>query len=53
MMTRPADEALKEERKKKRMARLDDCVKSQHFVDWAVQQREGNPGTVVAMNPMW
>lgn len=34
----------KEERRKKRLAELEDNVKAQHFVDWAKKQRKEHPG---------
>lgn len=45
--------AMKEERRKKRMAKLDEVVKTQRFVDWAAKRRDENPDTISTMNPTW
>ena len=38
-----------EGKKKKRIARLDQSVKAEHFIDWASKHREAP----VSMNPLW
>jgi hypothetical protein len=53
--------ALKEERKKRRMERLEECLKAQRFVDWSLTHRDSTAGkddtSVVSndiiINPLW
>jgi hypothetical protein len=60
-MTARHQAALKEERKKKRMARLEECLKAQRFIDWSITHRDRTGGnddasTVsndILINPLW
>jgi E3 ubiquitin-protein ligase RHA2 len=45
--------ASKEERRKKRLARLDSSVKAQHWVDWAMDQRQNNPKSPSTVHALW
>ncbi|KAF2182561.1 hypothetical protein K469DRAFT_711737 [Zopfia rhizophila CBS 207.26] len=42
----------KEERKKKRLARLNKTIKVQHFVDWANKQRDEHPEAPITVHPI-
>jgi len=49
----PAETAsTKEERRKKRMARLDKNVKAQHFLDWASKQSAEHPDLSIVRSPL-
>ncbi|KAF2268252.1 hypothetical protein CC78DRAFT_18566 [Lojkania enalia] len=42
----------KENRRKKRLAALDNTIKAQHYVDWASKQRKEHPEFPVSMHPL-
>jgi len=50
---RSETDASKEERRKKRLARLDSSVKAQHWVDWAKKQQEINPKSSSTAHALW
>jgi E3 ubiquitin-protein ligase RHA2 len=45
--------ASKEERRRKRMARLESSVKAQHWVDWAKKQQEMDPKSSSTVHALW
>jgi E3 ubiquitin-protein ligase RHA2 len=45
--------ASKEERRLKRLARLDSSVKAQHWVDWAKKQQEIDPKSSSTAHALW
>lgn len=51
--TRGETAASKEDRRKKRLARLDSSVKAQHWVDWAKKQQEIDPKSNSTVHALW
>ena len=43
----------KEERKKKRIERLDSVVSPQNFCDWRIKEIAEHPETVISAEPLW
>jgi hypothetical protein len=62
-MTSRQQAAIKEERKKKRMARLEECLKAQRYVDWSITHRprrdstggkdDASTASDICINPLW
>lgn len=46
------DSLVKQERKQKRQSELENCIQTQHFYDWLATQKEKNPGSVQATDPL-
>ena len=47
------DADVKEQRLKTRQDELESHIKSQHFYDWLASQKEKNPESLQASDPLW